>query len=148
MLPQVPNDSLSFVYIPPGWTFQYFEHSNFGGVTRVFGGYDHSVNLSMDGHNDWVLSFKIRKYPSSEMVLLCHNNPCDTGGEYYARVGNWASMPEEIGNGILSFVYIPKGFVFWYFLGADFSGPNTKLTGPTERDTSENAVSSFMIYLA
>jgi hypothetical protein len=86
----------------------------------------------MGGHNDLVSSFKIRKYPSSEMVMLCQHSPCGTGGKYYARVGNWASMPGEIGNDQLSFVYIPEGFVFWFFLDAVFSGANEKWTGPTE----------------
>jgi hypothetical protein len=95
MPPQVPSDTLSFVYIPKGWTFQFFQHANFVGGTVIVGSYDYSISLSLAtiGLDNWVSSFKIRKFPSSEMVMLCQNNPCGTGGKYYARVGMWASMP-------------------------------------------------------
>jgi len=95
MPPQVPSDTLSFVYNPKGWTFQFFQHANFVGGTVIVGSYDYSISLSLAtiGLDNWVSSFKIRKFPSSEMVMLCQNNPCGTGGKYYARVGMWASMP-------------------------------------------------------
>jgi hypothetical protein len=105
----------------------------------------------MAGNNDWVSSFKIRKYPSSEMVMLCQHDPCGTGGKFYARVGKWYSMPGEIGNDQLSAVSIPAGFVFWYFLDANFRGANEKFTGPVYLQlvrSHNDAVSSFMIYLA
>lgn len=149
MPPPIGNDALSFVYIPAGWTFQYFEHADFGGITRVFGGYDYITNLWMGGHNDFVSSFKIRKFPNSEQVMLCKDNPCGSGGRYYARAGNWASMPAEIGNDQLSFVYIPSGYVFWYFEHANYDGWNGQVSGPVYLSMGgyNDAVSSFVIFL-
>jgi hypothetical protein len=152
MVPQVPNDSLSFVYIPKGWTFQYFEHTNYGGATRIFGRPDTAVALSMSGHNDWVSSFKTRQLPSSGQVMLCQHNPCGTGGKFYASTGNWANMPSVIGCDQLSFVYIPPGFVFRYFEHPNYGGWSNEVKGGQNgvnlnMNGHNDAVSSFIIAL-
>jgi hypothetical protein len=59
---QIGNDALTRVYIPARWSFQYFEHTNYGGWTRTFTDATYSINLDMGGHNDAVSSFIIRRY--------------------------------------------------------------------------------------
>jgi len=55
----IGNDQLSYVHIPQGYTFVYFEHDNFGGWSGTFGSCDYSIRLDMGVHNDAVSSFKI-----------------------------------------------------------------------------------------
>jgi len=55
----IGNDELSFVEIPTGFKFEYFEHGQLQGWHRSFGSRDHGIDLSMGGHNDAVSSFII-----------------------------------------------------------------------------------------
>lgn len=57
---EIGNDQLSRVFIPRGYQFQYFQHTNFGGWSGTFGSCDYATNLNMGGHNDAVSSFKIK----------------------------------------------------------------------------------------
>ena len=120
MPPQIGDNELSYVYIPAKWTFQYFEKPGYGGLTRVYGNYEYSVELPLAAHDNMVSSFKLRQFPSSEMVKLCQNNPCGTGGIYSARAGNWKSMPPEIGNGKLSWIYLPAGYSITLYAEENF----------------------------
>ena len=152
MPPQVGNDSLSFVYIPLGWTVQYFEHADFEGITRVFGSFDNAVSLWMGEHNDMASSVKLRRFPNSEQVILCQND-CDTGGIYDTRTGNWASMPAEIGNDQLSWVYLPEGYAITFYVHGNFGGDvgyGEATDGAIWLEMDDiyyNAVSSFIITL-
>jgi len=56
---QVGNDALSYVYIPKGMWFMYWQHSSYQGWSRSFGSKHHGINLSMGGHNDAVSSYAI-----------------------------------------------------------------------------------------
>ena len=53
----IGNDALSYVYIPMGFKFEYFEHTGLGGWSGSFGSKDNGILLSMGGHNDAVSSF-------------------------------------------------------------------------------------------
>jgi len=55
----IGNDALSFVYIPRGFKFEYFQHGGLGGWNGSFGSKNHGINLYMGGHNDAVSSFII-----------------------------------------------------------------------------------------
>ncbi len=145
----IGNDQLTEVYIPRGYSFEYFEHGNFGGWSAAFGLTSSDLILNMGGHNDAVSSFKVRLLPLTR-VKLCMHGDCN-GGVYYASVGNWGSMPAEIGNDALSFVYIPKGFKFQFFEHGNFQGW-TSTSGSPDYDIAltlvrshNDAVSSFKI---
>ena len=67
---EIGNDDLSRVHIGANLAFQYYEHSNFGGWTRMYGS---NTNLNMGGHSDAVSSFRVRLLPDGE-VKLCRND--------------------------------------------------------------------------
>jgi hypothetical protein len=56
---EIGDNDLSFVYIPRGYTFEYFEHPSWLGWSRKFGSCDGDVSLNMIEHNNAVSSFKI-----------------------------------------------------------------------------------------
>jgi hypothetical protein len=56
---EIGDNQLSFVYIPRGYTFEYFEHPIWSGWSRKFGSCDEHVNLNMNEHDNAVSSFKI-----------------------------------------------------------------------------------------
>lgn len=121
MPPDIGNDQLSQVYIPRGLSFEYFEHSSFGGWHRAYGSPNYDIILNMGGHNDAVSSFKVRQIPSGQ-VKLCRNSDCSGGYVYYTSVATWTSMPSIIGNDALSFVYIPRGYKIKIFVHSNLSG--------------------------
>ena len=59
---EIGNDELTRVYIPAGWSFQYFQHTSYSGWSETFGDPSYSINLDMGGHNDAVSSFIIKQY--------------------------------------------------------------------------------------
>jgi len=114
---QIGNDELSRALVNKNVYFEYFQHTSFGGWHLMFGPW---VNLNMGGHNDAVSSFKIRLVPEGK-VRLCRHSNC-AGGDYYASVGDWKSMPSSVGNDQLTRVHIPRGLKFTYYQHGKFGG--------------------------
>jgi len=114
---QIGNDELSRALVYKNVYFEYYQHTNFGGWHLMFGPW---VNLWMGGHNDAVSSFKIRLIPEGK-VRLCRHSNC-AGGDYYASVGDWRSMPSSVGNDQLTRVHIPRGLKFTYYQHGKFGG--------------------------
>lgn len=147
---KVGNDSLTRVLIPKGMSFECFEHVNYEGWSRSFGSKDKDMDVSLSGMglNDVVSSFKIRNIPIGHVTLCKHYNCYD--GLYKASVGNWKSMPNQIGNDTLSRVYVPKGFKLKYFQHANFQG-FSKVVGSEDESVDvklgghNDVVSSFII---
>jgi len=151
---QIGDNELTDVVIPKGYALQYFEHPDFGGRNQIFGSPDDyvSLNLAETSDNDTVSSFVVRRLPDTGKVKLCRNTDC-TGGVFYASVGQWSSMPSEIGDNELSFVHIPQGYFIEYFEHGNWGGWSRK-AGSCDRDislrltVSNDTVSSFKIGLA
>lgn len=146
----VGNDSLTRVKIPKGMSFECFEHTDYKGWSRSFGSTlkDTEVDFTKHGLNDLVSSFKVRNIPIGH-VTLCKDYSCD-GGVYKASVGNWKTMPHEIGNDALSRVYVPKGFKLKIFEHSWFGGWS-EVVGSADKNVDHNIktrndkVSSFII---
>jgi hypothetical protein len=151
---QIGNDGLTRVEIPPGYAFQYFEHEYFGGWNHMYGSQDVKLTLTFTGNdNDVVSSFRIRKLPEGN-VKLCSHVEC-ISGVFDAIVGEWSSMPSEIGNDQLSYVHIPQGYTFEYFEHDNFGGWSGKFGSCSDSFSLnlamvgfDNVVSSFKIGLA
>jgi len=114
---QIGNDELSRALVYKNVYFEYYQHTNFGGWHLMFGPW---VNLWMGGHNDAVSSFKIRLIPEGK-VRLCRHSNC-AGGDHYASVGDWRTMPSSVGNDQLTRVQIPRGLKFTYYEHGNFGG--------------------------
>jgi len=114
---QIGNDALTRALIYKHVYFEYFEHGSFGGWHLMFGPW---VNLYMGGYNNAVSSFRVRLVPEGK-VRLCRHSNC-AGGDYYASVGDWRSMPSSVGNDQLTRVYIPRGLKFTYYEHGNFGG--------------------------
>jgi hypothetical protein len=149
---QIGNDQLTRVIIPPGYAVELFEHGNYGGWNYIFASQDGSnyVSLNLGTLDNSVSSFKVHRLPDTGKVKLCRNIDC-TGGVYYASVGQWSSMPFEIGNDQLSFVSIPQGYTFEYFEHGNWGGWSRKF-GSCDKGInlifSSKIVSSFKVGLA
>jgi hypothetical protein len=55
----IGNDALSYVIIPAGFKFHYYEHTNLEGWNYSFGSASWTTHLNMGVHNDAVSSFTI-----------------------------------------------------------------------------------------
>jgi len=109
MPPQIGDNALSYVYIPSGWTFQFYEHSDFGGKTQVYGEYDRSAELKLTVSNDIVSSVKLRQFRTSEKVLLCLYYPCGTKDVWTSRTGNWEWADQ------FSYIWLPAGYSITFY---------------------------------
>jgi hypothetical protein len=148
---QIGDNELTRVHIPQGYAFQYFEDPYFGGWNRIHGSHDKRLQIYMVESNDAVSSFRIRKLPDGK-VKLCRHPDC-TGGVYYASVGQFPSMPIEIGDNQLSFVLIPPGYTFEYFEHGRWGGWSGKFGSCSNTflelsNLSMVGISSFKIGLA
>jgi hypothetical protein len=148
----IGNGQLTKVIIPQGLSFEYFQHGAYGGYFRAYGSKtaERIINMGSNGHNDAVSSFKVRQIPAGS-VKLCRDYPCGTGPYYYASVGSWSSMPWQIGNDALSYVYVPKGYKATFFEHNSYGGCRSTLSSPDGNrawyfgGSLDNKVSSFIV---
>ncbi len=116
------NDQISSIRIPAGYKIQVFEHTNFGGISKILTG-DWTVT---DGSfNDFISSIKILEYPHTGVVLYRDAN---FQGASVEITTDWDATSDMDWNDQISSIKIPAGTQIQVFEHIEFGGESRILS--------------------
>jgi hypothetical protein len=137
----VPNDWMSSLRVPSGWSITTYSDGNFGGTTCTFTADTAWVGTAC---NDVMSSFKIRG-PVGVTFYQDANFSGLTSG--LKAKGDYGSLPADVPNDWMSSLRVPAGWIVDTYADSNFTGAICTFTADTGfvGATCNDKMSSFRI---
>lgn len=138
----VPDNWMSSLRVPAGWTVEAYANANFGGAVCTF-----TADTSWVGSacNDVMSSFRIRT--SAVGVIFYQNINYGGVASGMKAKGDYASLPADVPNDWMSSLRVPAGWIVDAYADANFGGAVCTFTADTAwvGSACNDRMSSFRI---
>lgn len=144
----LPNDELSSLKVPAGFSVKLYEHGDFAGRSIIVAG--DAACLHDQGFGDVMSSFEVSRTIASGGTTVTMYTDCEYQGDSRSfGVGryNWNQL--GLPNDEISSLRVPAGFTIKLYREADFIGESFILTGDISCLAAQNfndVVSSFEVF--